>query len=47
MQSPNFYGQIDKINEFTGDTKEAGALFIHVYDPLSLGILASSGRLRC
>ncbi len=45
VQSPNFVGIIEKTPELIKPTKEAGAAFIMVYDPLSLGILASPGEM--
>jgi glycine dehydrogenase subunit 1 len=45
IQNPNFVGQIEKASEFTALAKEAGALSIIIYDPLSLGILAPPGEL--
>jgi glycine dehydrogenase subunit 1 len=45
VQSPNFIGLIEKTPELIKPTKEAGAVFIMIYDPLSLGILAPPGEL--
>ena len=41
VQSPNFFGLIEKIEDISRDVKSAGALLIMSYDPLSLGILKS------
>ncbi len=43
IQSPNFFGLIEKPAEISADIKEAGAIYINIYDPLSLGILAPPG----
>jgi glycine dehydrogenase subunit 1 len=43
VQNPNFFGLVEKPAEVSSDIKDAGALYIIVYDPLSLGILASPG----
>jgi glycine dehydrogenase subunit 1 len=45
IQSPSFIGVIEKVSELVKPTKEEGAAFIMVYDPLSLGTLASPGEL--
>ena len=44
LQSPNFFGQIERIKDIAPDIKNSGALFIDIYDPLSLGILLSPGE---
>ncbi len=41
LQSPNFFGQIERIKDIAPDIKEKGSLLIDIYDPLTLGILAS------
>ncbi len=43
MQSPNFFGLLERPAEISADIKEVGALHINIYDPLSLGILAPPG----
>jgi len=43
IQSPNFFGLIERPTEISADIKETGALHINIYDPLSLGILAPPG----
>lgn len=40
LQSPNFFGQIERIKDIASDIKEKGSLLINIYDPLTLGILA-------
>lgn len=44
VQNPNFFGLIEKASEFAARVKELGAMYIMVYDPLSLGILAPPGE---
>jgi len=44
LQSPNFFGQIERVGEVAGEIKNSGALFIDIYDPLSLGIIAPPGE---
>ena len=41
LQSPNFFGQIERVKDIAPDIKEKGSLLINIYDPLTLGILAS------
>ncbi len=41
IQSPNFLGLIENIDEISMDIKRIGGLLIMVYDPISLGILKS------
>jgi glycine dehydrogenase subunit 1 len=45
VQNPSFIGVIEKVTELVKPTKEAGAAFIEIYDPLSLGVLAPPGEL--
>jgi glycine dehydrogenase subunit 1 len=45
IQSPNFFGLIEKIDEIAQDVKNSGALLVMSYDPISLGILKSPGEL--
>jgi glycine dehydrogenase subunit 1 len=43
-QSPNFWGAIEPMADLVNGTHRAGALFISVNNPLSLGILAPPGE---
>jgi glycine dehydrogenase subunit 1 len=45
VQHPNFFGNLDRAREVFGAARAAGARAIQVFDPLSLGILASPGEL--
>lgn len=40
LQTPNFFGLVERPGEVSEDIKARGALLVSVYDPLSLGILA-------
>lgn len=44
IQSPNFLGLIESIEEIAMDIKKSGALLIMGYDPISLGILKTPGE---
>ncbi|UCC78376.1 MAG: aminomethyl-transferring glycine dehydrogenase subunit GcvPA [Candidatus Zixiibacteriota bacterium] len=44
IQNPNFFGLLEKASELSAFAKEKGALFIIVYDPISLGVLLSPGE---
>ncbi len=44
IQSPNFLGLIEKIEEITMDVKNCGGLLVMAYDPISLGILKPPGE---
>lgn len=44
IQNPNFFGLLEKASELSSYAKEKGALFIIVYDPISLGVLSSPGE---
>jgi glycine dehydrogenase subunit 1 len=44
VQSPNFWGVIEPMAELVEATHRAGALFISVNNPLSLGILSPPGE---
>jgi glycine dehydrogenase subunit 1 len=44
IQSPNFLGLIESIEEIAMDIKKCGALLIMGYDPISLGILKTPGE---
>jgi glycine dehydrogenase subunit 1 len=43
VQSPNFLGLLENIDEVAIDIKKCGALLIMAYDPISLGILKTPG----
>jgi glycine dehydrogenase subunit 1 len=45
IQHPNYYGQLEPIREMFAAAREAGARAIQVFDPLSLGVLASPAEL--
>jgi glycine dehydrogenase subunit 1 len=45
IQSPNFLGLLENIEEITPEVKNCGALLVVSYDPISLGILKSPGEL--
>jgi glycine cleavage system P protein (glycine dehydrogenase) subunit 1 len=45
VQHPNFFGNLDRPKEVFDAARAAGARAIQVFDPLSLGILASPGEL--
>ncbi|UCE67915.1 MAG: aminomethyl-transferring glycine dehydrogenase subunit GcvPA [Candidatus Zixiibacteriota bacterium] len=44
IQNPNFLGLLEKASDVSAYVKEKGALFIIVYDPISLGVLSSPGE---
>lgn len=44
VQQPNFFGQLEDLDEMAEIAHAAGALFIVACNPLSLGILASPGE---
>ncbi len=44
VQSPNFYGYIEEMKEIASQVRDQKALFIAVYDPVSLGILSPPGE---
>jgi glycine dehydrogenase subunit 1 len=44
IQSPNFLGLIENIEEIAGDVKSSGALLVISYDPISLGVLKTPGE---
>jgi glycine dehydrogenase subunit 1 len=44
IQNPSYFGLLEKTSEISAYAKEKRALFIIVYDPISLGILASPGE---
>jgi glycine dehydrogenase subunit 1 len=45
VQHPNFYGILEPVRELFDQAHGAGARTIQVFDPMSLGILASPGEL--
>jgi len=45
IQSPNFFGIVEPVEEFATLAKEKGALTIQAFDPLSLGLLRRPGHL--
>jgi glycine cleavage system P protein (glycine dehydrogenase) subunit 1 len=45
VQHPNFYGALEPARELFDAAHQAGARAIQVFDPMSLGILASPGEL--
>ena len=45
VQQPNFFGCVEDADRLTDVAKEAGALVIAVFDPISLGLLKRPGRL--
>ncbi|MCB4790422.1 MAG: aminomethyl-transferring glycine dehydrogenase subunit GcvPA [Elusimicrobia bacterium] len=47
IQSPNFFGSIEDLDEIRKLTTEHGALLIQVLNPLSLGILKTPGEIGC
>ncbi len=44
VQNPNFVGLVERATGLMKPAKEAGAIYIMVYDPLSLGVLAPPGE---
>ena len=42
-QSPNFFGHLEEMAEIGAAAKKVGAIFIDVFDPVSLGIMAKPG----
>jgi glycine dehydrogenase subunit 1 len=45
LQHPNAFGVLERAREVFAATRAAGARAIHVFDPLSLGVLAPPGEL--
>jgi glycine dehydrogenase subunit 1 len=45
IQHPNYFGVLEPIREMFAAAREAGARTIHVFDPLSLGVLAPPAEL--
>jgi glycine dehydrogenase subunit 1 len=44
IQSPNFLGLIENVDDITGEVHDCGGLLIFSYDPISLGILKTPGE---
>ena len=42
-QSPNFFGHLEAMGDIAAAGKSAGALFVSVFDPVSLGLLKKPG----
>jgi len=45
VQHPNVYGILEPVRDLFGRAHDGGARAIHVFDPLSLGVLAPPGEL--
>jgi glycine dehydrogenase subunit 1 len=45
VQHPNYFGNLEDVRPVFEAARTAGARAIHVFDPLSLGVLASPGEL--
>ncbi len=45
VQHPNFDGSLEEVAELSRIAKAKGALFVQVFDPLSLGLLKGPGEL--
>jgi glycine dehydrogenase subunit 1 len=45
VQSPNIFGSLEPVRAVFAAARDAGARTIHVFDPLSLGVVASPGEL--
>jgi glycine dehydrogenase subunit 1 len=45
VQHPNYFGNLEDVSSVFEAARGAGARAIHVFDPLSLGVLASPGEL--
>jgi glycine dehydrogenase subunit 1 len=45
VQQPNFFGTMRDLNETAAKIHAAGALFLMVFDPISLGLLKAPGEL--
>src|SRR5262249_2123175 len=45
VQSPNFFGLMEDVEQFSSTVKASGALLIQAANPLSYGIYASAGEL--
>ncbi|MCP4580100.1 MAG: aminomethyl-transferring glycine dehydrogenase subunit GcvPA [candidate division Zixibacteria bacterium] len=43
IQSPNFLGLIENVDDIAGDVRNCGGLLVFAYDPISLGILKTPG----
>lgn len=47
VQSPNYYGVIEDMDELVGLAHDAGAKMVMGFNPIALGILRSPGELGC
>jgi glycine dehydrogenase subunit 1 len=45
IQHPNFFGRLEEVSRIADAAHAAGALVIHIFDPISLGLLKSPGEL--
>ncbi len=43
VQQPNFFGCLDKIETYVQRARDVGALFISIFDPISLGMFSPPG----
>jgi len=43
LQHPNFFGNLEAVDEISRVTHDAGALLVSVFDPISLGLLRRPG----
>lgn len=42
-QSPNFFGHLEEMTEIGAAARKVGAIFVDVFDPVSLGLLTTPG----
>jgi len=47
IQHPNFFGNLEDVDEIARLVHSKGALFVSTYDPISLGILKTPGDYGC
>jgi glycine dehydrogenase subunit 1 len=45
IQHPNFFGRLEDVEAIARATREAGALLVQVFDPVSIGLLKTPGEL--
>lgn len=45
VQSPNFFGRIEKVESAAAAAHQCGALLVHAFNPISLGVLRRPGDL--
>lgn len=45
IQQPNFFGQVEQLDQLTAVAKTCGAMVIAVVDPISLGLMKTPGEL--